>query len=286
MKEKIIIGALFLVMIFAGCSQADKNKYAAESVKMDGVAGNSMAHTRSDTANNAPAIERKLIKHGNIKYETTDMAAARQTVFNAVTQFKGYVSDDREYRSSSQINTYMQVRIPSAQFDSFFAAATTGVTHFDQKNISVNDVTEAFLDVETRLKTKKELEQEFLRLLKKAASVKDILEVQKELNAVREQIEIIEGRLAYLQNQVGFSTLEIEIYKTIPQSTAFGHNFLQAFSNGWQGFIAFLLGLISIWPFVLILAGILLFLLPFIKRKKKQKKEALAARDEGDSAGV
>lgn len=60
--------------------------------------------------------------------------------------------------------------------------ATKGVDKFDHKNIEVKDVTEEFLDVKARLKTKKELEDRYIDLLKKANNIKEILEIETRLD--------------------------------------------------------------------------------------------------------
>ena len=86
---------------------------------------------------------------------------------------------------------------------------------------------------------KKQLEKKYLDILTKAKSVKEILEVEKELGKLREDIESVEGRLKYLQNQVSFSTLSINFYKTESNSSGFGKRISNGFSNGFENLKSF-----------------------------------------------
>ena len=133
-------------------------------------------------------------------------------------------------------------------------------------------MTEEFLDVEARLKNKKELEARYQEILKQAKNVKEILEIERELNTLRSDIESMEGRLKYLQNQVSLSSIQITYYKELTKRTAFGQKFAQGFRSGWTNLIWFLVGLVNIWPFLLLL-GLGIFGLKRYLRNKKLKKQ-------------
>ena len=71
-----------------------------------------------------------------------------------------------------------------------------------RKNVSVQDVTEEYLDIEARLKTKKEVEARYIEILKsKTKTVEDVLKAEEQIRIIREEIEAREGRLNYLKNQ-------------------------------------------------------------------------------------
>ena len=74
--------------------------------------------------------------------------------------------------------------------------------------IDSQDVTEEYIDITARLKTKKELEARYLELLKKANKVEEIVSIEKEIGNLRSDIESIEGRLRYINNAVAYSTLD------------------------------------------------------------------------------
>jgi len=212
--------------------------------------------------------ERKLIKEGELTFETEDLLQTRKRIDSAVKTYKGYISSEKENKHSNKLENMLTIRIPFQQFDHFISDAIKGVERLDNKDIRIKDVTEEFLDVQARLKTKKELEQRYRDLLKKANKVSEILEVEKQIGALRADIESIEGRLQYLNNQSSFSTITITYYKTNPTSIAYENRFTEGFSNGWNNLVWFIVGLINIWPFILIITGFI-FLIRFWWRKRK-----------------
>ena len=166
----------------------------------------------TETANTAAMLERQLIKEGSINFETHDIAETRQHIESLVQKYGAYISQEDERASSSRIYQNMTVRIPKAHFDVFVTELSGGVKKIDEKSITVQDVTEEFIDSTARLAVKKETEQGYLRLLNQAKTIKDILDIQNELQDIRSDIESIEGRLRYLKNSVNFSTLHISMY--------------------------------------------------------------------------
>lgn len=217
-------------------------------------------------------VERKLIKNGVLEYEVEDLTVTREKILTAVEQFKGYVSSDEESISSYRKSNEFLIRIPSKNFDAFLTETLKEAVAFDQKKITITDVTEQFLDVETRLKNKKALEERYLHILKSAKNVKEVLEVEKELGALREEIESAEGKLKYLQNQVSFSTIAVTIYKTIEEKDSFSVNILEGLGNGIDNVKFFLVFLVNIWPFILLLAILILWL----KRRKRNNRKSKA----------
>ncbi|MEZ4990837.1 MAG: DUF4349 domain-containing protein [Saprospiraceae bacterium] len=244
-----LLPILLLTFIF-GCSQSTKNsgfemaeaRTMASEADMDQQAGEGEVE-----------IERKLIKEGWVEFETTGIDATRSTIMAALEQYKGYVASDQANRYTGRISNTLTVRIPAENFDAFLSAATEGITQFDSKNINVRDVTEEFVDITARLKTKKELETRYLSLLANARNVSEMLEVEKQLGQLRADIESIEGRLKYLENKVSLATLNLTFYQRIPGETNFTGKFSEGFRNGWNNLIWFFVGLVNIWPFVVIL---------------------------------
>ena len=214
-------------------------------------------------------IERKLIKEGHLAFETDNLSTTRKTIFDAVDKYQGYVSSDQEYSSPGRKSNTITIHVPADNFDKFLNDATQGVKKFDSKDVNIKDVTEEFLDIEARLKTKKELELRYLDLLKQAKNVIEILEIENQIGQLRSDIESIEGRLKYLENKVSYSTLTMTFYESIPNHIEFGEKFKNGFKNGWNNFIWFFVGLTNLWPFILIGIIFLIGILVYVRRKKK-----------------
>lgn len=245
-----------------GCSNS------SESAHMTMAAPETDTPTdRSMPEPNSPEVtQRKLLKEGYVSFETDNMHATRKQILDSIEKHEGYVSSDQEHNSLGRISNTIIVRVPAMNFDRLLSDASNGIERFDNKTIEVKDVTEEFLDIEARLKTKKELEKRYLALLERANSVSELLEVEKQMEQLRSEIESIEGRLKYLQNKVSLSTLSMTFYKTVATETAFGYKFKNGFRNGWDNLMWFFVGLINIWPFVLMA---IIFALGFGIRRKK-----------------
>ncbi len=250
---------LIILLTFFGCAQN------SDSVNMEMADEEMVAPTTEQKTNET--VERKLIKEGYIEFETDNLNSTRKTIFEAVKKYKGYVSSDQEFKSPGRKSNTVVIRVPADNFDNLLKDATQGVEKFESKEIKVKDVTEEFLDIQARLKTKKELENRFVDLLKEAKNVTEILEIEKQIGQLRSEIESIEGRLKYLQDKISLSTLTMTFYERIPNETEFGQKFKNGFKNGWDNLILFFVVLTNIWPFILIGLGLIIGIRFYRKRK-------------------
>lgn len=260
----LMLKAFFFVLIFLTFGCHSKNEKGA-TYDLD----DSMAEPVSPPTTEQVEIQRKLIKEGNLEFQTDDIQATRKILFQAVEKYKGYISSDQEYKTQERISNTVVVRVPSSNFEKLLSDATEGVDKFDHKNIEVKDVTEEFLDVKARLKTKKELEDRYIDLLKKANNIKEILEIENQIGLLRTEIESIEGRMKYLESQISFSTLTLTFYEKRFDGTKFSGKFKDGFTNGWENFVWFFVFLVNIWPFIFLLLGIVVGIRMWKRRSKK-----------------
>jgi len=271
---KKIILFISIVLFAVACNDKQELAYNNEVMQYDAASSSkSFAKGKMKSAIDRKeniTIERKLIKTGSIAFETKELEATRKTIIDLVSQNNGYVASDNQYKSNDRISTTIAVRIPAKSFGLVLKGIAKGVEKFDSKNIRISDVTEQFLDVEARLKTKKALEVKYLEILKKARTVREILDVERELGKLRGDIEATEGRLKYLQSQVSFSTLNITFYqKTAGSEIGFGGKIGDAFKQGFENVKAFMVSMINVWPFMIIL-----FLLIFYFRKRMKRTKS------------
>lgn len=269
---KIMIAYLsFLVLPLMCGGNPDNTVYETEVAVEENAAP--MLDSKESAADFEANIEQKIIKESNLRYETQDLQKTYEQVTAAIKKHQAYLQNDTEGKDYNSIYRNLTVRIPNANFDAFLADIGKGVAYFDRKEISAKDVTAEFIDIDARLKAKKTLEARFLELLSKATKVSEILEIEKELSNIREEIEAKQGQLKYLQNRVSLSTVNIEFYKNVAQSDAatvsYGSKILNAIKSGWNGISSFFIGLLHIWPFILILVA-LIFVIKRQLRKKKQ----------------
>lgn len=228
---------------------------------------------------NAPAgkeslkisMERKLIKNGSLSFETNGISATKIEIEKLCKEFEAYVASETQYSADGRLQHEQEFRIPARNFDAFIKKLEGLGKKIENKNINTQDVTEEFIDVEARLKTKKDVEIRYRELLKLAKTVIEMISIESQIGNVRSEIESMEGRLNYLKNQVGFSTLRVSYYELTGTDFGFASKFGRSFKTGWDNLLVFLIGIMKVWPFFIIAA---LLILIVMRWRKKGLKEA------------
>lgn len=275
------------ILIFAACvmlsscyqTKTETTEEVVAPTEEVAYAATDQAVNASEVGMPAPAvpdstIEQKIIREANLRFQTTDMDETYGQVVAAAKKYKAQIQNDAETKEYNTLTRTLTIRIPNGSFDAFLTDAGKGVSYFDRKEISSQDVTEQYIDTDARLKAKKKLEARYLELLSKANKVSEMLEIEEKLSAVREDIEAKEGQLRYLQNRVAMSTVTLEFYKVTQTQSgvtmSFGARLWNAVTEGFESISSFFLELIGNWPIILILVGLIFWLRrKFRKRKNK-----------------
>ncbi len=223
----------------------------------------------------ATITEQQVIRTANLRFQVKDLNESTQAFQEAVRRHKASISSSNQTQDAGQVTAYMQIRVDHRQFDALVDELLKSSVYLNSKAINAQDVTEEYIDLTTRLKTRKALEARYLEILQQARTVEDIMKVEQQLSQVREQIESQEARLKYLKDQVQLSTIYLEAYQQLAYaaepSIGFWQKFSQSLSNGWIFFTRFMLVIVSLWPFWAVLAaGIWLWKI-WVKRKKAQQ---------------
>ncbi len=309
--KKIKFIAVLCFSIFTACQSAATNTNAvsqSESELINSSNGKSggggggkreesvaqkISLEQSDQTQNAPAVfERKIIRNANLTLETNAPEEAQQKITAIAESKGGFVIESSQSSSDAQATTRdtvtMTIRIPAAKFNETLDEIRKTSSRVIVETVKGQDVTEEFIDIEARLKTKKALEEQFLGIMKQSKSVEDALNVQRELADVRGEIEQIEGRKRFLENQSSLSTVKIELQSPTAfsaNSAGFFYQLGQAFSTGFSGALSFILvfvtALIALVPVLLfVVLPIYLLMRYLLKRNRKQKLASEIAREE------
>jgi hypothetical protein len=271
-------------LLFVSCKQAEATDAASVDMMAYAAADSTAVVAEEDTKSYAvtmgvplpakeEAIETKIIKSGNLRFQSDDLEVTYGQIQVAVKKYNALIKNDSQANNDYQFSRTINIRVPNQHFDAFIADISKGVKYFDAKDISSQDVTEEYIDVASRIKTKKVLEARYLELLKKANKVSEMLEIEGQLSEIREEIEAKEGRLRYLQNKVSMSTLDIEFYKPVAQgrkaTVSYGGRIGNAIVSGFNGISNFFIGLIENWPVIVTLVVLFFFIRKRFKRKNK-----------------
>jgi Domain of unknown function (DUF4349) len=258
----------YLIYVFilaaVGCAnQSDVKSEASNDYAVEVALGSSLKEAPSSP----PPRERMLIKTGQLSIKVDDVNEARKKIGVVALTLNAYISDERLDNSGDRLSMSMTIRVPFKLYDSLIILIEPIGTKTESKSVSTQDVTEEFIDTEARLKTKKELETRYREILRQANSVTDILAVESNLNNVRGEIESMEGRLKYLSSQVSFSTLSLSIYQPLTTDFGFGGRLADGLKNGWTNLLSFFIGLVNVWPFLILIGGGIWIFIKWIKRK-------------------
>ena len=257
------------------------------------VVAQNISLQQSEQTQIAPAaIERKIVRNADLELEAAAPAES-QAKITTVTEAKGgFVIASNQ--SSSDVKTTerdkvsMTVRIPADKFNETLDEIRKTATRTISETVKGQDVTEEFIDIEARIKSQKALEAQFLEIMKRSNTVEEALDIQREIADVRGEIEKVEGRKQFLQNQSSLSTIEIKIQSPTAfaaNSSGFFYKIGESFGDGFDVALAFILGLITVavalLPFLIfIVLPIYLVVRYFLKKNRKQKLASEIAREE------
>jgi hypothetical protein len=270
MKKLMTFLTVLAVLTIYSCSQT-KQEYG---VFADSTTEDLSLQIGEPTTDKVETMERKIIKQGRIKFKTADVGLTKSLITQTVQELKGYVSNENAYDYSDRFEHRLTIRVPADKFDLLLSTISENVEKLDSKNIEVLDVTEEYIDIEARIKTKKELQNKYIELLKRATKVEEILNIEKEIGDLQTDIESVEGRMKYLKDNIAFSTLTVTYYQNISSSFGFTSKFVEGVKEGWSVFLLFIVGLSYIWVFIFI-AAVTIYIIRLLKKKKKQNRKNL-----------
>lgn len=230
--------------------------------------GSNEQQTSLDSAMSAQAAEHKIIRNGEMSIETDAPSEGQRKIAAIAEKHGGFVviseSKQNEAVSQTVASTVVNVvvRVPAQKFEATIEEirAVGGRVLYEKR--TGQDVTEEYIDLEARIRTKKALESQFLEIMKQARKISDAMEVQSQLADVRTEIERLEGRRRFLENQSALSTINITLHTSTQVVAAatrgFFYDLKAAFGDGVDTGAEIFLGIIR---FVIVMIPVTLFIL-------------------------
>lgn len=199
----------------------------------------------------AMTTNRQLIRNAELRIRVNNFAASGRSIEQAVRQAGGQIASSNETKTDNSLENALTIRVPAARFDALLALLLKESIFQDTKTITTNDVTRRYVDVEARVRSKKAVEETYLKLLKQARSVADVLKVEEQLGQIREEREVQEAELRQLKDEVALSTINLTYYQQTelalspeePFYAQIGHNLTDGFrlmGNVFVGLFYFL----------------------------------------------
>lgn len=180
-----------------------------------------------------------------------------------VNDHGGFISHSETSRqfSDRQSGTWT-VRVPVDQHTEFLTSVTS-LGFAESRRENAQDVTEEFFDIEARIKNKRELEKRIITMLEeRTGKLSDVLEIERELSRIREEIERMEGRLRYLSDRTSLATITINCREEQQYTPAEAPTFASRISRSWRGSLGaltttgenLLVAFVAVVPWLVVLA--------------------------------
>ena len=255
-------------------------------------AGTGAAQTASGTD-----LSEKIIYSGYLYIETTAFDDATDAVARMVEGCGGFIESSNvygstEYQSDGSVRIVNRsadyvLRVPCGSFQSFMQSSSN-LGNVLSSNTSADNITSQFTDTEARKQSLEVQEERLLAMMEQTTDVESLIDLEDRLSQVRYEIDSLERQLINWQNSVDYSTItlnicEVEVYTPVVERTrTFSERLGAAFGTGWDNFkhalASLLIGLVAIWPALLVLAIVVIVIIVLVRRSRKRRAARYAAR--------
>ncbi len=212
-------------------------------------------HTTSDSV-----VASMLIRTGQASVEVDTLDGGIRAVRELASHVGGYIANSTISAGSDQTHSAtLEIKLPASRFDEALNGLRP-IGHLESVSVNAEDVGEEYVDVAARVTNAHKLEQRLIDILgTRTGKLKDVLDVERELARVREDIERQEGRMRYLRTRAAMSTLSVTVHEKLPVVAGTGSwgVLAEAFRQSWRNFIAFIASVIAALGTLLPLGAIL-----------------------------
>ncbi|HUQ46719.1 MAG TPA: DUF4349 domain-containing protein [Gemmatimonadaceae bacterium] len=228
-------------------SKEEAANSTADAVAQGGTSppSGTKAVTAATTQDVLPSM---IIRTGQASLEVQGLDPAIIKLRQLSAQLGGYVANSSFSGGRDQVRTAtIELKIPAAKYDQA-VGGLNGIGKLEAINTSAEDVGEEYVDVAARVTNSHRLEERLISLLAtRTGKLQDVLNVERELARVREEIERNEGRMRYLKTRAAVSTLSVTLHEPYP---ILGRNpgenpLVVAVRQAWRNFVALVAGLIA-----------------------------------------
>jgi len=235
-RKNLLIGIIVVSVIIAAAAALQSSQYSYEKAEPALLERPTFEQVKYEEAPFDEAVE--VAEESGI----LPPGAARAPGAAPVPQEQRLIKTS--YISLEVETGYVTVRVPQQDFEDA-VKEIEAVGTLEEERISIEDVTEQYIDLKARLENAKNQEEAYLEILNMATTVEDVLKVEIQLERIRGDIESLQGRLNYMENRTNFSTVQVRLSEPekITHESGIGRAFSQAidaFLSAVRGIIIFL----------------------------------------------
>jgi hypothetical protein len=216
----VLMVAALLAACSAGASNDGMNLYNQQNAPTAAPAATAIGTTSESAGSgsavpaidpgNAAASGKKIIYTVTMTIEAKDVVGAIDNISSSAAGCGGYVSRMSDQEEGREATSSITVRIPPEKLKEFMEHVGA-MGRLLSREMSTDDVTAQYSDVQAKLINAEAQEAQLLEIMKQAVKIDDILKVRSELNQQEQEIEQLKGQIRLMDNQVGFSTVTINI---------------------------------------------------------------------------
>jgi hypothetical protein len=278
MKKHILV-FISVIILAVACAQSEKAKAPANADALTGL-----DPKKSETQAQLTALPQddlysdgatKLIKTAHYRFQVDNVKVSTDAIVQSIRKYPAYISSSSLHLENPIVENKLTIRVQNEYFQDLLNDIDLQAKFTNRRDITTNDVSKDFVDLESRLKSKREVEARYMEILrKKAGTIEELLEAERQIGVVHEEIEATISRINYLRGQVSYSTINLEFYQTVEKQLQAGDEvktkdkFAEALSAGWHGVISIAVAFTYIWPLLIIATGTL----TYIRLKKPFRK--------------
>ncbi len=275
--------AVMLAVLFTACCLVSCN------AKYSGATDNSMGITNventSTSVENSVTSERKLIKNAELNIETKQYDDFIKFLNESISEAGGYIeSSSMSDRTDSlyERSATIVARIPADKLDEFIDSVGDVATIVYNRT-GIEDITAEYIDVESRISALEAEQASLKEMMKSAANVSELLEIQQRLSQVNGDLESYKSQLKVFSEQVALSTVTMYIDEVDREATGEKQGFwsevgTRLFDNIYdigQGLRAFAIFFISSLPYfavIGVLAAVVIIIIRICIKSSRKKK--------------
>lgn len=202
---------------------------------------------------------RKLIWRANLNFQVKNVDEATSSILAMSDKHGGTISDMQMTSNAYQTVNKITLRVPNSEFQTLIQSIKGEAIYLDEASISSEDVTEEYVDIESRLAAKRDVRDRYIEILRtRTGTIEEVIAAEEAIRKITEEIEAKEGRLRFLKDRVSFSTITLSIYQKVDFKTAptvyekpYSEEVGESFGSGWGAIKTLFLGIILLWPLLL-----------------------------------
>ena len=218
---------VLLVLVLAACgggeTKSGEVSVGRETAGLDSLAGPDLAQTEkgANTATGEVGITedpatlgdfgRKVVKTANLGLRTKEVRQSAARAQQVAAAAGGSIVSSQVYRSDDSLTAQLVLSVPSAEFERVLDDLRSLGDKVTTDSVSGQDVTEEYVDLKSRERNLRATEESLLRLYDRAQNVEEALSIQRELTNVRGEIEMVHGRIKYLDQHTAYSQITLDI---------------------------------------------------------------------------